>query len=153
MLETPHVLVGAAIATKVVHPALAIPLALGSHFILEKVPHWNPHLNSETKKYGRVTKKTIIICVIDSLTALLAGSFIASRALPNTGYAATIFFSCFAAALPDVVEAPYYFLGIKNKIIKKWIEFQRPMQENASLIPGLLTQFVVIIAALWWTFQ
>lgn len=50
MLETPHVLIGAAIATKVGNPFLAIPLAFASHFVLETVPHWNPHLNTETKK-------------------------------------------------------------------------------------------------------
>ena len=53
MLETPHVIVGAAIAYKVVNPALALPLALGSHFILDITPHWNPHLSTETKKFGK----------------------------------------------------------------------------------------------------
>jgi hypothetical protein len=54
VLETPHVVVGAAIATKVANPALAIPLAFASHFVLEKIPHWNPHLNTELKKFGRL---------------------------------------------------------------------------------------------------
>ena len=65
VLETPHVVVGAAIATKVLHPALAIPLAFGSHFILEKVPHWNPHLNSETEKFGRPTRQSTYIVIAD----------------------------------------------------------------------------------------
>jgi len=53
MLETPHVLAGAVIAAKVQNPFLAIPLAFASHFILEKVPHWNPHINAEMTKFGR----------------------------------------------------------------------------------------------------
>ena len=109
MLETPHVIVGAAIATKVVHPALAIPLAFGSHFILEKIPHWNPHLNTETEKYGHPTKNTTYIVIMDSTMALLSGTFLAYRALPNTPLFLTILVSSFVAALPDLVEGPYFF--------------------------------------------
>src|SRR3990170_6793978 len=95
VLETPHVIVGAAIATKVVHPALAIPLAFASHFVLEKVPHWNPHLNTETEKFGAPTKKSTTIVIIDASIALISGSYFAYQALPNTALALTIFFSCF----------------------------------------------------------
>ena len=65
MLETPHVIVGAAIATKVVNPALALPLAFGSHFILERVPHWNPHLNTEKNKFGKITVVSTKIVILD----------------------------------------------------------------------------------------
>jgi hypothetical protein len=151
MLETPHVIVGAAIATKVVNPALAIPLAFGSHFLLDKLPHWNPHLNKEVKKYGRPTKNSTIIAAIDTSTALVAGTLIASRALPDTGYFLTIMASCLAASLPDIVEAPYFFLGVKNKIMKKWIDSHRSIQSSSkSVFWGLQTQIITVIAALWW---
>ncbi len=152
MLETPHVAVGAAIAMKVVNPALAIPLAFGSHFILEKIPHWNPHLNTETEKYGKPTKKSTVIVIIDVCTSLALGFFIASKALPNTSHVATILVASFASVLPDVIEGPYFFLGVKNKFIKKWIVFQKSLQADTSIIPGLLTQAVTITAALWWIF-
>ena len=151
MLESPHVIVGAAIATKVVNPALAIPLAFGSHFILEKVPHWNPHLYTETKKIGRPTKNSTIITIIDVLTSFVAGTFIASRALPNTGYFLTIMASCLAASLPDIFEAPWFFLGRRDKIIEKYINWHRSIQVNSkSLFWGLQTQIITIIAAFWW---
>ncbi len=152
MLETPHVAVGAAIAMKVVNPALAIPLAFGSHFILEKIPHWNPHLNTETEKYGKPTKKSTVIVIIDVCASLALGFFIASKALPNTSHVATILVASFASVLPDVIEGPYFFLGVKNKFIKKWIVFQKSLQADTSIIPGLLTQAVTIAAALWWIF-
>jgi len=152
VLETPHVAVGAAIAMKVVNPALAIPLAFGSHFILEKIPHWNPHLNTETEKYGKPTKKSTVIVIIDVCTSLALGFFIASKALPNTSHVATILVASFASVLPDVIEGPYFFLGVKNKFIKKWIVFQKSLQADTSIIPGLLTQAVTITAALWWIF-
>ena len=152
MLETPHVVVGAAIAVKVVNPALAIPLAFGSHFILEKVPHWNPHLNKELNKHGKVTVKSIKLIIIDSSCALLLGLFIAYQALPNIYYALTILAACFLSVLPDVVGAPYYFLKAKNKILIKWVYFQKSIQSDAPLTYGLITQLLVIFAALYWIF-
>lgn len=150
MLETPHVIVGAAIATKVVHPALAIPLAFGSHFLLEKIPHWNPHLNTETEKYGKPTRRSTQIVILDTTLALTAGFFIASRVLPDTGHALTILAACLAAALPDIVEGPYFFLGYRSKLIKRWIKFQKSIQVDTNLVPGLLTQVATIAAAFWW---
>ncbi|OGM11496.1 hypothetical protein A2Z22_00400 [Candidatus Woesebacteria bacterium RBG_16_34_12] len=150
VLETPHVIVGAAIAIKVVNPALALPLAFGSHFLLEKIPHWNPHLNSELKKFGKITNKSTKIIILDASCALVIGSYLSSLVLPNLSYALTIFFSCFLSVLPDLVEAPYFFLNYRNKKIDKWIGFQKVMQENASLLPGLFSQLLVVFAALWW---
>lgn len=153
MLETPHALVGAAIAVKIGNPALAIPLAFASHFILEKIPHWNPHLNYETEKYGKPTRKSTIITTVDSTLALVLAGSIALNALPDISRTITILLTTFASVLPDVIEGPYFFLGLRNKTIKRWIAFQKSIQEDTSLVPGLLTQLLVVIAALWWTFS
>ena len=153
VLETPHVIVGAAIATKVVHPALAIPLAFASHFILERVPHWNPHLNTETEKYGAPTKRSTTIVILDASLALISGGYIAYRALPNTALAITILASSFASVLPDLIEGPYFFLKVRNETIKRWIKFQKSIQVDTDIVPGLLTQLATIAAALWWLFS
>lgn len=152
VLETPHVIVGAAIATKVVHPALAIPLAFASHFVLEKVPHWNPHLNTETEKFGRPTRQSTMIVALDTTAALLSGSYIAYRALPNSSLAITILAASFFSVLPDLIEGPYFFLKARSPVIKKWIKFQKSIQEDTEIVPGLATQLVTIAAALWWIF-
>lgn len=150
MLETPHVFIGAAIATKIPNPLIAIPLAFVSHFILETVPHWNPHLNTETEKFGYPTKKSIIITTMDSSLALIGGSFIAYQALPDTKHAITILLACFASILPDLIEAPYFFLKIKNNLIKRWISFQKSIQNDTDVTPGILSQLLTIFAALFW---
>ena len=152
MLETPHVIVAAAIAAKVGRPELALPLALASHFILDMVPHWNPHINEEVLKYGRVTKKSTLIIAIDSTTALLAGSTIAYLALPNYPLAITILAACFLGAAPDLIEAPYFFLNLKNKTVKNWIHSHRSIQGEAGLFWGILTQIVTVAAAIWWLY-
>lgn len=150
MLETPHVVVGAAIATRVANPVLALPLAFASHFVLEKVPHWNPHLNTETEKYGKPTRKSTKIVIADVSLSLVLGFFIATRVLPDTGHFVTILAASFAAALPDIIEGPHFFLGMRSTFVKKWIVFQKSIQADTTLVPGLLTQLATVIAAFWW---
>ena len=150
VLETPHVVVGAAIATQVSNPFLAIPLAFGSHFVLERIPHWNPHLNTEKNKNGKVSKQTTIIVAADVALSLVLGFYIASRVLPDTAHFYTIIAACFFSVLPDIIEGPYFFLNAKSKQIRDWIKFQKSLQNDADLVPGLLTQVITIIASFWW---
>ena len=150
MLETPHVIVGAAIATKIPNPLISIPLALGSHFLLDRIPHWNPHLNTEIKQYGKITKATRSLIILDILAALLSGLYIASLSLPDQTHALTVLFASFAAVLPDVIEGPYFFLDWRTKFIERWIKFQKAIQVDAPIRFGLATQFVTIITSLWW---
>ncbi|MCX6706262.1 MAG: hypothetical protein NTV24_04145 [Candidatus Woesebacteria bacterium] len=151
MLETPHALLGAVIAVKLGNPALSIPIAFASHFILEKVPHWNPHLTKETIKYGQPTKQSTTIVIIDSSLALILGSAIAFSQAPNTAMVIGTLLSSFAAVLPDLIEAPYFFLKVRNnKYIKRWIKFQKGIQVDAPPFWGLLTQVLTIAAIFLW---
>lgn len=150
VLETPHVIVGAAIATKISNPYLALPLSLASHFVLDLVPHWNPHLNTEKKKYGKITNSSTAIVTADALMSLGSGVYLASRTLPNTNHFWVIIGSCFLAVLPDLIEAPYFFINIKSEFIDKWVIFQKSIQANAAPLFGLFTQILTIIAALMW---
>lgn len=150
MLETPHVAVGAAIASKIPNPFIAIPLAFTSHFVMDKVPHWNPHIITETKQFGRPTNKSTTIIVADCLLALGLGSAIAWNALPDRGHAITIMMASLASILPDLVEFPYFYFGKKDKFYTKWSSFQKSIQVDTTPFWGLLTQVVTIGAAVWW---
>jgi len=153
MLETPHVMVGAAIATTIPNPIISLPLAFLSHLVLEKVPHWNPHLNTEKKTFGKITKKSTYIVVADSTLALFSGLGIALLKSQNFGQFVVIILACFFSILPDLIEAPYFFLNLKSKFIEKWIKFQKSLQVDASPPPGLATQLITIITSLWWIFK
>lgn len=154
MLETPHVVVAAAIATKVANPALAIPLAFGSHFILETIPHWNPHINTEMKKFGNISTMSKKIITADVILSLILGFYIASLALPDQGRSAVILLACFAGVLPDLIEAPYYIWGKRVKfLLQKWIPFKKSLQADTNVIPGITTQLLIIIAAFYWIFS
>lgn len=146
MLELPHTIVGATIATKIGNPLLSLPFAFLSNFLIDLLPHWNPHLYSEMNHDGKVSKKSTIICLIDSSLALVGGLFLAFRFWPNFAKVGIVLLGCFLAVLPDVLEAPYFFLGSKNKYILKLISFQRKLQWSISPTPGILTQVVLILA-------
>src|SRR5258708_30495601 len=117
MLETPHVAVGVAIASKIPNPFISIPLAFASHFLLDVTPHWNPHINREIKKFGHPTKKSVAIIRADSTIALVLGTSIAIHALPDVHQFLNIMAFCFVSVLPDVLVAPYYFFYRKNHVI------------------------------------
>ena len=153
MIELPHTIVGAAIATKIGNPALALPIALLSHFVLDLTPHWNPHLNKEIKEYGHITKRTKAIVTVDVIVSLISGFYLASLVLPDVNKFLVVLAGCFLAVLPDVAEGPHFFFGQRWRPVKKLVEFQSKLQFNVPLIPGLLSQALVIIAALWWIYK
>lgn len=152
MVEVTHVLVGVAIATKTANPALGLPLALASHFVLDLIPHWNPHIYTQMKKFGHVNGKTTALIVVDSSLALLIGLTLALQRFPDFGQITLVLLGAFFAVLPDLLEAPYYFLGVKHPLLVKLVNFEHSLQTKAPLIPGILTQVAVSATALWWIF-
>ncbi len=144
MLELPHAIVGAAIATAIPDPRISLPLALLSHFVTDYIPHWNPHLNTELKTTGHISTQSKIIILVDAGAALMLGTYIAAA----NGNFVIIILACFLAVLPDVAEIPYYFLGMKIGWIEKLIAWQRTHQWNVSPFWGLLSQAVVILLSL-----
>lgn len=154
MIEIPHVIVGVAIATKVGDPALAIPLSFASHFVLDRIPHWNPHFYTETQKFGHPTTKSTIFAVTDSLIALAIGLGFAAASLPDYPKAITIIACCFAAVISDQIKLPFFYLKEARKgLMKKWVTLERSLQVSVSFWPGIATQILIILASLWWIFS
>lgn len=148
MLELPHTVVGAAIGLKIPNPLISLPLAFASHFIFDLIPHWNPSLYQETKKYGYPSKRSTKIVILDTLLSLIAGFFLASQVWPDLNRAFFIILACFAAVFLDVIEGFYFFLRVRTKWLENLIEFQHRHQIRASKIPGLLIQGLTILLAL-----
>ena len=145
MLETPHVALGAAIAVSIPNPLISIPLAFASHFILDMVPHWNPHINTEMKTYGKLTKPTLLIIGIDLVLAITLTIFVA-------GTNPYIYLAAFMSILPDVAEGPYFIFGFRSKYLDVILRFQRSIQAEANVFWGLITQVITIITSLYWIF-
>ena len=149
MLELAHALTGGVIAYQIKNPAVSLPLALASHFMIDLLPHWNPHLAKEKKRFGFVSKKTTFLVVVDSLIGLTLGLFLAFRVLPDTKRMFLVIAGCFLAILPDLIEAPFYFLNQKGKFLKKLVNFQGKIQYNAPFWPGMLFQVLYVSALLY----
>jgi len=107
MTATSHALIGTVIAAKISNPALAIPLALASHFVADMIPHWDEALERKEKGLDRV--------FIESCADLLLGFALSYTLIfflfPQTNllYA---FLLIIVAQLPDWLMAPYLFLKI-----------------------------------------
>ncbi|MDP1743407.1 MAG: hypothetical protein Q8L51_01320 [Candidatus Amesbacteria bacterium] len=147
MLELPHVLVGAAIGVTVSNPVLSLPLSLLSHFATDYLPHWNPHINTEIKKYGSITQQSLLILAADSGGALVLGSSIAYLKSQSLSQFLVIMACCLMAVLPDVLEIPYYFFKQKISWMEKLIDFQRAHQWNVPALWGVLAQIIVSLGA------
>lgn len=145
MLETPHVALGALIAVKVGNPYLALPLSFLSHFALETLPHWNPHIFTEIKTRGKLSPQTLGIIAVDVATGLAIGLWVAFQNLPNIPKVALILTACFLAVLPDLIESPYFLFGVRRPFFERLIRFQRRFQFDVSPLPGLLVQTIVAI--------
>lgn len=148
MLEFAHALTGGVIASKIANPLVSLPLALASHFLIDLLPHWNPRLSIEKKKYGYITKKTFLVIVLDCLFGLFLGLFLAFRHLPDTSMMLKIIAGCFVGILPDLIEAPFYFLNWKNFRLTKIAVFQSSHQNNVSFWPGMVSQIIFTIVLL-----
>jgi hypothetical protein len=148
MLEFAHALSGTVIAYKFHNPALGLLLALASHFAIDLLPHWNFGLDEEKKEYGKISKKTVCFLVGDCLLGLALGLYIASKAYPDLQKVIIVLTGGLLGVLPDLVEAPFYFLGIKNKHIDKLLAFQKAHQWNVSFWPGIISQVIFVVALL-----
>lgn len=99
-MATAHTLVAGAIAAKVGNPALVLPLALTSHFILDSIPHWDFGTN-----WRKRTKfATGGFAIADTLFGLGIAWILYADTVPPLLLAATLILS----VLPDWLEAPWY---------------------------------------------
>lgn len=150
MTLTAHSLVAAALLAKIPNPAIGLPLALASHFLLDKVPHWDLMTNKNKTK-SEIARDTAfdIIFGFAGATAIfwLKG-----------GLDPVYFFSgILLSQLPDLLEAPYVFPQFSNPIssglykIQHWVH--DVLYDSRVDAPwGIITQLIVVALSLLWAF-
>lgn len=148
MLELPHALVGIAIASKIANPVLAIPLAVGSHFVLDMLPHWNPHFFTETQKYGKPLKKSTNFATVEIVIAGIVSLGIAATQYPDVGRMLLFYAAALAGMAPDLVKIPFFFLKQQKGVLKKYVLMERSIQNDANPPLGIITQVVIGVVAL-----
>ncbi len=142
MLSTPHLLVGAAIVKAIPNPAISLPAAFASHFVLDSVPHWD---GSPKAPFGKLFYALVSLDYFFGL--LLVWWF--SLDNPNQ---MLILLGAVTATSPDFLLGSY-----KNFRLpwNKWVwyasfnEFHRSIQSNLKIAPGLATSLVASAIAIF----
>jgi len=144
MTATGHALVGTIIAAKIGNPALAIPIAISSHFLADALPHWDTGYAREKESKARfVTMTTIDIILGFVLSYLVIVLFFPTTSL---WYA---FLLIIMSQLPDWLTAPYLFLDW-NFAPFTWVyKLQKRFDSSIGLPWGFINQAVVVIALIF----
>lgn len=144
MTATGHALIGTVIAAKVGNPALAIPIAVASHFLADALPHWDTATNKTEK-----TKKTFFWeSAFDVLIGFVLSWLLIVWVFPSTNllYA---FLIIIMAQLPDWLTAPYLFFNMKFFPFKNVYHFQKKFDTTLGLPWGFINQVAVVLALIF----
>ena len=131
MLETPHALVGMVIVVAIPNPLVSLPLAFLSHFAVDMLPHWNWEPNTRPL--------SLLGIILDLILLEIITVYFVTRSPQPLILAA----GSFLAILPDLLEAPHIFLGFENRYLQKLLQFQKSIQNNVSVLPGVITQLIL----------
>ena len=148
MTLTAHSLIAAAIVSKVTNPVIGLPLVLISHFVADKVPHWDV-MTDKNKGNKQITIETLIDIFIGFS---LVGLYFVLR----PGMDPVYFFSAvIVSQAPDLLEAPYVIPAIKNPVSTFVYKFQHYIHnlwfDARTEAPwGVVTQILVCGALLLW---
>ena len=140
MLTTPHAAAGIALGAVFADPLLVAPVAAGSHFLLDSVPHWQ-----ETLAPYIPTNKTYVRVPID--IALAVGiTLLAVHWQPQ--HSTAIWTGAIFANLPDLDSVVVLVPGLKKGIIQKYWDWHCKIQRETSSFWGLLPQAFVVAVGL-----
>ncbi len=141
MFVTVHVATGAAIATVVPNPLIAVPLAFASHFVMDAIPHWHNILKGE-----EYTRKTHIIAFIDFVLAVATASLLL---ITTSNY--YLLYGIIAGTIMDT-DAVLYPLFERRGWRRLWPDIisrlHGSIQNATTRLWGLLPQAVILFASL-----
>jgi hypothetical protein len=140
MLTTPHAVAGATIGVLLPTPWLAIPIAIGSHFVLDRVPHWQ-----ETLAPYKPTKKTYIRIPFD--IALSIGLVLLITTW-HPDAAPAIWLGAIFANAPDLDTIVLLIPRLKTGLLQRFWDWHCRIQRETSSLWGLAPQLLVILVGL-----
>ncbi len=152
MLSIPHSLTGAFIASKLPHPVLYIPLALGMHYLCDWIPHWDVGTGLSHGKRKRST--AVLLELVDlGITAVLIYWFfmqdMSLSAMANNPASVHIWIGALTGIAPDLVEAPRNFLKWEPWFIKPFNNFHGNFHHSTpNMVVGLVPQ-IILVTLIW----
>jgi len=156
MLLAPHIIIGALIGTKTKKPLLIIILGLLSHFILDKIPHWDYSIYN-IRHFSTIQNYNLLF---DDISKILIDIFIGllivvlvlhKKNMLNKNHIPYIVLGIFVSLLPDILWSLNVL--IKNNMLNKFTNFHNnlhytPQKEGEITFLGLATQIAVILIAI-----
>lgn len=143
MLSTVHGPTGAFIATKIKSPYISIPLIIASHFLQDRIPHWDVGQGLTKKKKS---KKSAFFqeLFIDFPLSIIITYFFFQFGKGEINYRAWL--GWFLVLLPDFIEFPYLFLNWRFRPLTDFAAFHSKMhQSTPKVIRGLIPQILTLI--------
>jgi len=160
MIITPHFLVGAAIGSRIKNWGLIAVLALVSHVILDKIPHWDYGKGAfkrfaNTKSYKILFIFLLKIAIDGSISVFLVFSIAKYNQAINLTYLAPLLFGGLIAILPDIVLGGLKLIYVKTSKpsitfidnYKKIVHHPRPYTKKPTLFT-VGTQIIVGVIAI-----
>lgn len=158
MLLAPHVLVGAAIAATVPNPLLGLVFAFLSHFLLDRIPHWEYSIEplKEIKTKGTRHCMPILRRVaIDIAAGFILMIFALALHKGESSFFLALF-GGFFGILPDGL-AMLFFLRKDNGLLSRGLKIlyafhQKIHFDKKKVLPlriGLATQAIAVLLALY----
>jgi hypothetical protein len=114
-----HVVFGGLVGLTIKEPALAVPLALGSHFVLDMIPHYGEHYRT---RHG--TKLFKVRAVADVVASFAFGIWLLWLHPANSGLVAACMI---LAVLPDILWPVALYI---KQTGPAWEFFKRIQREN-----------------------
>lgn len=149
MTATGHALVGAAIGAQIANPIVSLPLALISHFLGDKLPHWDV-MTEKGKSWPRLLGESAVDVVVGFMAVGLI--FLWWLRVPNP---AEVLVAAFFAQLPDWLEAPYVLFKMRSPLTYYNYRFQKWIHDlwfdsRLSAPWGIITQAATVILFIFW---
>jgi len=145
MLSIAHGPIGAFIAQKISNPIISIPLTLVSHYLADRVPHWD--VGQGISNAGKSKRLSFFQELkVDFPLSVVLTYFLFQYGKPLDYH---IWLGWFVGLLPDFIEFPRLFLGHHFKILElhhrfhKWFHVSTP-----NKFWGLLPQILVLLSLL-----
>lgn len=147
MLSITHMAMGGMIASAFPNPVIYLPLTLGSHYLLDFIPHWDCGTGLET-----YTKTKSLALAQEVVDLTLSGLFLLVVFSPlNYHTQFHIWIAAITSIVPDFIEAPSNFLNWNPQILHKLNWFHQKFHSKPlNLIEGLTPQLIFLWLVYLW---
>ncbi len=147
MILFPHMLVGAVIGSKINNFWAIFILALISHFLFDRLPHWE-----YVKNPSNLPREKFPFFIFKAVLDLTLGIIIIWYLTSASLFHFYIFFGAFTAILPDGLTLLNMLTGKKIKILEKFWSFHKKVsiaENKNSPFWGAIIEIAVVILSIY----